>query len=164
MRAAGPADFFRGLRDRIKESVSRLRSSPAAATSLLAGEFRGSLNDFVTRFLGDVLYYIDGRGTVDRPGPIPAVLVNAIKTAQVNKQNRNGEPIVVLTHSMGGQIAYDTVTSFLPGSADSRDIKVDFWCATASQVGFFEAVSYTHLDVYKRQITMSPGPSMSVAT
>jgi hypothetical protein len=62
MRAAGPADFFRGLKDRISESLSRLRSTPAAATSLLAGEFRGSINDFVTRFLGDVLYYIGGRG------------------------------------------------------------------------------------------------------
>ena len=141
MRAAGPMDFFRGIKDRINESLSRLRSSPGAAASLVAGEFRGSLNDFVTRFIGDVLYYMSGRGTAAQPGPIPAVLVNAIKTAQTNKKNRNGEPIVVLTHSMGGQIAYDTVTSFLPGLPDCRDIKVDFWCATASQVGFFEELN-----------------------
>ena len=141
MRAAGPIDFFRDIKDRINESMSRLSSSPGAAASLVAGEFRGSLNDFVTRFIGDLLYYISGRGTAAQPGPIPAVLVNAIKTAQQNKQNRNGEPILVLTHSMGGQIAYDTVTSFLPGSLDCRDIKVDFWCATASQVGFFEELN-----------------------
>jgi hypothetical protein len=69
------------------------------------------------------------------------VLLNAIKVAQQNKQSRNGEPIVVLTHSMGGQIAYDTVASFLPASPDCHDVKVDFWCATASQVGFFEELN-----------------------
>ena len=46
---------------------------------------------------------------------------------------------MLLTHSMGGQIAYDTVTSFLPTAHSS--IKVDFWCATASQVGYFEELN-----------------------
>ena len=41
---------------------------------------------------------------------------------------------------MGGQIVYDALTSFLPGDPDPvlRDARIDFWCATASQVGFFE--------------------------
>ena len=46
---------------------------------------------------------------------------------------------MLLTHSMGGQIAYDVVTSFLP--AARSNIKVDFWCATASQVGYFEELN-----------------------
>ncbi len=41
----------------------------------------------------------------------------------------------MLTHSMGGQIVYDLVTHFLPGAQGPR---IDFWAATASQVGLFE--------------------------
>jgi hypothetical protein len=141
MLAAGPSDLFRGLKDRIGESLSRARSAPAASISVLVGEFRGPLNALVTRFIGDVLYYMTQRGTADAPGPIPKVLLDQIVRAQQNKQNRDGEPIVLLTHSMGGQIAYDTVTSFLPHSPGHQGIKIDFWCATASQVGFFEELN-----------------------
>ncbi|HEY8130079.1 MAG TPA: hypothetical protein VIF39_15435 [Hyphomicrobium sp.] len=135
----GALDFLRGMRDRVSESFSRTLSSPAAASSLLAGELRPKLNDFVTRFLGDVLFYMTRRGTAAAPGPIPKVLIDELALAHANKKARGGEPIVLLTHSMGGQIAYDVVTSFLPASGS--DIKVDFWCATASQVGFFEELN-----------------------
>lgn len=140
LAAAGAVgDFFRALHDRVTESVSRTIDKPAANLTILASEIRPSLNDFVTRFLGDVLFYIEGRGTGEAPGPIPSVLIKELATAQTNKEERGGEPIVLLTHSMGGQIAYDTVTSFLPAAHSS--IKVDFWCATASQVGFFEELN-----------------------
>lgn len=46
---------------------------------------------------------------------------------------------MLLTHSMGGQIAYDVILSFLLASGNSA--KVDFWCTTASQVGFFEELN-----------------------
>jgi hypothetical protein len=39
---------------------------------------------------------------------------------------------------MGGQIIYDLVTTFLPALQQYAHIHIDFWCATASQVGFFE--------------------------
>ena len=64
------------------------------------------------------------------PGPIPRVLMDELALAQTNKAARHGEPIVLLTHSMGGQIAYDVLTSFLP--AANSAIKVDFRCAGAS--------------------------------
>jgi hypothetical protein len=136
--AAGPFDFFGGIKDRVSEGFSRVLSAPGAGLTVAAGEFRGPLNDFVTRFLGDVLYYMTLRGIREAAGKIPNVLVDALVAAQTNKEARNGEPIVLLTHSMGGQIAYDVVSAFLPASPTHRQIKVDFWCATASQVGFFE--------------------------
>jgi hypothetical protein len=37
---------------------------------------------------------------------------------------------------MGGQIVYDLVTHFLPKT--QSNLRIDFWCATASQVGLFE--------------------------
>jgi hypothetical protein len=39
---------------------------------------------------------------------------------------------------MGGQIVYDAVSHFLPGNPEFQGLKINFWCATASQVGFFE--------------------------
>jgi hypothetical protein len=135
----GALDFLRGMRDRVSESLSRTLGSPAAIGSLVAGELRPKLNDSVTRFLGDVLFYMTRRGTAAAPGLIPKVLIDELTLAQTNKEARGGEPIVLLTHSMGGQIAYDVVTSFLP--AAGSNIKVDFWCATASQVGYFEELN-----------------------
>src|SRR5215216_4657321 len=79
------------------------------------------------------------RGTASAPGDIPKVLIDELSLAQTNKEARDGEPIVLLTHSMGGQIAYDVISSFLPVAGS--DIKVDFWCATASQVGYFEELN-----------------------
>ena|ERR1700730_15938576 len=66
----------------------------------------------VLQFLGDVLFYVTRRGSAAAPGTIPSVLLNELAMAQTNKDARGGEPIVLLTHSMGGQIAYGVVTSF----------------------------------------------------
>ena len=139
LAAAGALDYFRNMRDRVSESVSRTLSSPAAAATVIAGELRPTLNDFVTRFLGDVLFYMTRRGSPACPGAIPIVLLDELAIAQTDKEARGGEPIVLLTHSMSGQIAYDVVTSFLP--AARSNIKVDFWCATASQIGYFEELN-----------------------
>jgi hypothetical protein len=81
---------------------------------------------------------LDRRGTSAAPGDIPRRLLRALDAAWRNKIARDGEPLVVLTHSMGGQLVYDAVTHFLPNDPARQHIKIDFWCATASQVGFFE--------------------------
>lgn len=135
----GAVDFLRGIHDQVTESFSRVGDAPGAALSLAAGELRPKLNDFVTRFLGDLLFYMTRRGSPQTPGQIPRVLMDELALAHTNKVARNDEPIILLTHSMGGQIAYDVLTSFLP--AAGSPVKVDFWCATASQVGFFEELN-----------------------
>ena len=98
---------------------------------------RRPLEDFVPVFLGDVLTYVARRGTADAPGPIPQRVLAGLETAAFAAASR-GEPLVVVTHSMGGQVLYDVLTHFLPRMPQHRHIRVDFWCATASQVGFFE--------------------------
>ena len=100
-------------------------------------EFRGPANARVTLFIGDVFRYLSGRGTAANPGPIPKAVIDTLKQARAGIP-RNEEPMVVVTHSMGGQILYDVVTSFLPKDPAGHDLRVDFWCATASQVGLFE--------------------------
>jgi len=109
--------------------VSRLRG---AVTSL-----RRPLEDFVPVFLGDVMTYISTRGTAEAPGPIIERVLAGLDAAAFAAESR-GEPLVVLTHSMGGQIVYDLVTHFLPRMPEHRGIRIDYWCAAASQVGLFE--------------------------
>ncbi len=98
---------------------------------------RRPLEVFLPTFLGDVMTYLSTRGTAESPGPIPLRVLETLDVAQFAADSR-GEPLVVLTHSMGGQILYDLLTHFIPRMPEHRDIRVDFWCATASQVGLFE--------------------------
>jgi hypothetical protein len=119
--------------DRLGEIASRLGSAPAYAVSTIAGEWRRPINELVTVFLGDVFTYIGNRGTSEKIGAIPRAVIDTLEHA---KSRNPSEPLVVLTHSMGGQIVYDLVSYFLPSM--KSNLRVDFWCATASQVGLFE--------------------------
>ena len=125
-RAASSDDIAEGLR------AKGIRNFQATVSAL-----RRPLEDFVPVFLGDVLTYVARRGTADAPGPIPQRVLAGLETAAFAARTRD-EPLVVVTHSMGGQVLYDVLTHFLPRMPQHRHIRVDFWCATASQVGFFE--------------------------
>lgn len=114
------------LRER---GIRRVRSTVTA--------FRRPLEAFVPVFLGDVLTYVAWRGAADAPGPIPQRILDGLEAASIVAESRR-EPLVVLTHSMGGQILYDVLTHFVPRTPRYQGIRVDYWCATGSQVGFFE--------------------------
>lgn len=98
---------------------------------------RRPLEVFVPTFIGDVMTYLTTRGTAEAPGPIPLRILETLDAAQFAADSR-GEPLVVLTHSMGGQIVYDLLTHFIPRMPEHRGIRVDYWCASGSQVGLFE--------------------------
>lgn len=143
-------------RQRVSESVSRLGHVPGFVLSRAMAELRGPLNDAVTTFLGDVFVYLAGRGTPGAPGEIPRVVLNALRSAASDRLTPD-EPMIVLTHSMGGQLVYDMVTSFLDAEPDAADLRVDFWCATASQVGLFR-----ELGLFLAKVppdTIAPAPS-----
>lgn len=133
----GGADWLSKFQDRLTETWGRIDSAPGYAVSRALVEARKPLNDLVTLFLGDVLTYIGHRGSAQTPGAIPTRVLQALKEASQAKLDA-GEPLVVLTHSMGGQILYDLVTCFIPQDPALQDLRIDFWCATASQVGLFE--------------------------
>ncbi len=101
------------------------------------GRIRQPLEAFIPIFLGDVFAYLNHRGSLEQPGSIPQRVLEALWEAHLLKQ-RIGEPLIVLTHSMGGQLIYDALTAFLPAHPEYADVYVDFWCATGSQVGFFK--------------------------
>jgi hypothetical protein len=135
----GTPGWLRDLGDRLGETLQRAVGLPGWAVSRVLGELRRPLNDFITLFFGDVFIYLQEQ--VDEnggPGKIGRVLLDELKHAARNQKERGGEPIIILSHSMGGQVVYDALTYFMDRDPDLRDVRVDFWCATASQVGLFE--------------------------
>lgn len=126
------------LTDRLGETLERAKDLPAYSVSMVAAELRPWLNEFLSVFIGDVFAYLTKRGDASAPGEIPQRFLTKFRVAQENKERRGGEPLVVLSHSMGGQIVYDAVSHFLPCDPQYENQRIDFWCATASQVGMFE--------------------------
>lgn len=132
----GAFDFLNPFKDRLSEATSRVGSVPGFVLSRALAEARKPINDQVTLFLGDVFNYLAYRQKDNQePGEIPSRVIAKLREA-LQATVDNNEPLIVLTHSMGGQIVYDLATYFLPQLAEK--IRVDFWCATASQVGLFE--------------------------
>ena len=134
----GTPTWLQDMGDRVGEALSRGVSLSGSAVSRVLAEVRKPLNALITLFLGDVFVYLDKRGDASEPGEIPCRLLKALDKARDCQLERNSEPIIVLSHSMGGQIVYDAITHFLPRMPQHTSTRVDFWCATASQVGLFE--------------------------
>lgn len=133
----GAGDWRRSIwRDRVSESVSRLSHAHAFVLSRALAEARGPLSGSVTTFIGDVFVYLAGRGEPGEPGPIPKAVIDVMRQV-AERRLVVEEPMILVTHSMGGQVAFDLVTSFLAREPDKAQLRVDFWCATASQVGLF---------------------------
>ena len=122
----------------MQEALHRGGDLPGHLATRAADSMRGLLNEQVTLFFGDVFTYLAHRGTAQEPGLIPRRILDLLEIAHLDKQNRGGEPLIVFSHSMGGQIIYDIVTHFLPQMPRYAGISIDFWGATASQVGLFE--------------------------
>ena len=133
----GFSDWLKKFLDRMSETVARAEGTGGFVLSRAVVEFRGPINNAVTTFLGDVFVYLNNRGNASKPGAIPKRVLDKLKDAN-DQKNAPDEPLIVLTHSMGGQIIYDLVTHFLPNLPEYGGIRIDFWCATASQVGLFE--------------------------
>ncbi|MGO4596903.1 hypothetical protein [Terrabacter sp. 2RAF25] len=129
VQAVEAVEAVEGAVDTEPRGIRRLRDM---ATSL-----RRPVEDFVPVFLGDVMTYVATRGTSQSPGPIVERVLAGLEAAAFAAGSR-GEPLVVLTHSMGGQVVYDIVTHFLPRLPEHRGVRIDFWCAAALQVGYFE--------------------------
>jgi len=80
-------------------------------------------------FFGDVFAYLANRG------PIQDLVLKALRTADA-KRNAMDSRLVVVGHSMGGNIVYDLLTSVLAGK-----LKVDAFITVGSQVGLFKELA-----------------------
>lgn len=122
--------------ERADEVLRRAATWPGDVIGTIAGEARPKLNEFVAYFVGDVFTYLTGRGDRNAVGPIPNRILDALRIAQKRKKD-TGEKIVIVSHSMGGQLVYDALTYFCVGDPDLDTIEVDHWITCGSQVSLF---------------------------
>jgi hypothetical protein len=133
----GVPAWVSGTWENLKEAASRATSAPGYLFTKALTEFRRPANDLVTLFFGDVFAYINSRGLSDPELNIALRVMDVIEKAR-NAPGGGDKPPLVPPPNMGGQIAYDLITHFLPKHPEAKRLRVDFWCATASQVGLFE--------------------------
>jgi hypothetical protein len=121
----------------IRSGVGWLRrQAVSAAQQPLSSRLIPALSDTVTACLGDILVYLKERGTAAEPGPIVRTVSAALSAAAEHRHD--DDPLVVLAHSMGGNIMYDILTHFRP------DLSVDVLVTVGSQVGYFEELKLFH--------------------
>lgn len=123
---------FEDWMTRAGETLKRAASWPADAVSTFFSELRPVANEFVAYFIGDVLAYLNTR----EAGEIPLRVLDALQKAQARKKE-TGERIVVVTHSMGGQLFYDAATFFALREPALVGLEIDHWISCGSQVSFF---------------------------
>ncbi|MEV6695067.1 hypothetical protein AB0M35_26690 [Micromonospora sp. NPDC051196] len=102
------------------------RSTVGSPTRHMAAALRRLMGRPASLLIGDVLVYLASRGTPERPGQIVSLV-----TRDLEEASRDG-PLVVVAHSMGGNIVYDVLSHFRP------DLEVDTLVTVGTQVGFFE--------------------------
>ncbi|KRB86707.1 hypothetical protein ASE00_08480 [Sphingomonas sp. Root710] len=127
---------FAGWMEKAGEVVRRATTWPGDAVSTVLGEARPVMNEFVAYFVGDVFTYLTRRVDQGAPGPIPSRMLAALRRAQERKK-ATGEKIVVVSHSMGGQLVYDALAHFAAGDPVLDDFEVDHWITCGSQVSLF---------------------------
>ncbi len=127
--------------DRIREARLRLTGAAGALTSrLLLEAVRTSAHKFFARFLGDAFVYLRERGTAAAPGPIVARLSQAFEHAR-QRVTAADPKLIVVAHSMGGNITYDLLSHFRP------DLAIDVLVTVGSQVALFEEMKlFLHRD------------------
>jgi len=130
LETLGIGDWVTGIKDRVGEMFDRTLGAPGRVASVAAMDlFRQAMNNVLTQFIGDVFVYLNKRGTPNAPGKIVLEVMNDLTGTPKVTPN---EPLIVITHSMGGNLFYDILTSFMP------DLKVDAWISVGGQVGLFE--------------------------
>ncbi|MPS26392.1 MAG: hypothetical protein E2576_06905 [Alcaligenaceae bacterium] len=128
--ALGIGDWFASVR----EAIRRLEDAPGdAASAVLAKLGRKSVHESASRFLGDIFVYLTTR---DQSGPSSILADVLAKLQEAHAARTPGDDkLVVVGHSLGGLLAYDAFTHYLP------DIKVEYFITVGSQVALFEEMT-----------------------
>lgn len=129
------SEWLGPVQDTLQEIIESAIGAPRRALSAVGLDlWRKGLHGRLSRFMADVFVYLCTRGTREQPGQIVSAVLNEIRTSLEASGHSDDEPLIVVTHSMGGNILYDILTHFEP------DLKVDFWASVGGQVGQFEEV------------------------
>jgi hypothetical protein len=126
-----------GLWGMLEEGAKRLTwLGPDQLSHAVVAISRRPLTRKVATFIGDACRYLAERGDGTTPGPIAAAVLESLHEASDLARSK-GEPLVVISHSFGGEIVYDILTHYAEGS----DLEIDVWVTVGSQVGLFEEMS-----------------------
>jgi pimeloyl-ACP methyl ester carboxylesterase len=80
-------------------------------------------------------------------------VLDALAHAHVRKKQTR-EQIVVITHSMGGQLFFDAINYYAALDARLAGIEIDHWITCGSQVSFF-----AELGLFKAQPSATAAPN-----
>jgi hypothetical protein len=116
---------------RVHEGLSRIRGAAGRMTGRLAIKaLRPSLNRSASMFLGDILVYLRQRERLRADGPIASTIATDLRRA--GEACTTDDPqVIVIAHSMGGNIVYDLLSGLRP------DLSCDVLVTVGSQVGVF---------------------------
>lgn len=129
-------DHLAGLVSRTGQAAASAggRARNLASRGLLTWK-RTPVSDMAALFLGDVLTYLDERGSPDDPGPIPLRIAEHLERAFAARTAE--DPLIVVGHSLGGVILYDLLTGFQPVRPLVPGLEIDILVTVGSQVGVF---------------------------
>lgn len=140
VQALGALDFIINPLTAAATKVKQAMSSAADSVLNKTGDFastkllawgRQPLNGILGRFFGDVFIYLNERKDKDTPAaPINKLLLNEFDAAIA--AGPQGEPLVLIGHSLGGVITFDLLSHF------RTDIQVDLFVSVGSQISHFE--------------------------
>ncbi|MFG2630696.1 hypothetical protein [Streptomyces sp. NPDC048473] len=117
-----------------RSARAAVRRMNAAFAKTIAGGVMAVSRRFTPKgalLFADVAGYLAGRGSVERPGPVMELVGNALHCA-ADAARENGDPLIVVAHSMGGNIVHDVLSLYRP------DAHVDLLVTVGTQVGLFE--------------------------
>jgi hypothetical protein len=127
------------LLEYLQEGVSRITGVvPSVMSTAITSLGRKKIHLGASMFVGDVFEYLTKRGDRENPGPIPATVLDAFRSARAQICVEDPQ-LIVIGHSLGGVISYDILTHFDPA------LEVDLFVTVGSQVALFEEMNlYKH--------------------
>ncbi|MER6187906.1 hypothetical protein [Streptomyces sp. NPDC001652] len=116
---------------RVYEGLSRIRGAAGRMAGRLAVKaLRPSLNRSASMFLGDILVYLRQREQLGADGPIVTTIATDLHRAR-EACTADDPQLIVIAHSMGGNIVYDLLSDLRP------DLSCDVLVTVGSQIGVF---------------------------
>lgn len=116
---------------RLREGLGRIAGVTGRMTSTTAiVALRSSINQSASMFIGDVLVYLRQREASGVNGPIASKVAGELDLA-MKACNANDPALIIIAHSMGGNIVYDLL------SHQRTDLSCAVLVTVGSQVGVF---------------------------
>lgn len=139
-----------------RTGVKKVRDVRRSATSHLAAAaitspMRRLFHERLFLFIGDSFLYFGQRGTPQSPGPIVQKVSDALDEAWSKKGINGDSELIVVAHSMGGNIVTDIASHFRP------DREIDILITVASQFPLFADLHmFPGLETRNRPIAKPP--------